>query len=73
MGKMSFEETFSRLQEIVKQLENGDLPLQKSLDIFEEGIGLFKQCQTELQQAEGKIAKLVKTLEDQWEVVPFDV
>ncbi|MGE5418126.1 MAG: exodeoxyribonuclease VII small subunit [Acidobacteriota bacterium] len=73
MGKLSFEETFNRLQEIMKQLENGDLPLQKSLDIFEEGIGLFKQCQTELQAAEGKIAKLVKTLEDQWEIAPFDV
>jgi exodeoxyribonuclease VII small subunit len=40
----SYEEAFARLQEIVKKLEDGDLPLQQSLELFEEGIKLFRQC-----------------------------
>ncbi len=69
----SYEEAFARLQEIVKKLEDGDLPLQQSLELFEEGIKLFRQCQGELQKAEGRISVLVKSLEEGWEAVPFDL
>lgn len=73
MAVKNYEDAFARLQDIVKQLEDGDLPLQQSLALFEEGIKLFRQCQGELQKAEGKISVLVKSLEDGWEAVPFDI
>ncbi|MGE5423581.1 MAG: exodeoxyribonuclease VII small subunit [Ignavibacteriales bacterium] len=73
MAVKNYEDAFARLQDIVKQLEDGDLPLQQSLALFEEGIKLFRQCQGELQKAEGKISVLVKSLEEGWEAVPFDI
>lgn len=73
MENITFEEALARLQEIVRQLENGDLPLERSLELFEEGIGLFKRCQTELQIAEGRISKLIKTLEGEWSTEPMEL
>jgi exodeoxyribonuclease VII small subunit len=70
---MSFEQDFNRLQEIVRQLEEGELPLRTSLELFEEGIGLFRRCQEELSKAEGKISLLVKSVDQGWESVPFDL
>lgn len=70
---MSFEQDFNRLQEIVKHLEEGDLPLKTSLELFEEGIGLFRRCQEELSKAEGKISQLVKSIDQGWETIPFDL
>lgn len=73
MENITFEEALARLQEIVRQLENGDLPLERSLELFEEGIGLFKRCQNELQIAEGRISKLIKTLEGEWSTEPMEL
>lgn len=70
---MSFEQDFNRLQEIVGQLEEGDLALKTSLELFEEGIGLFRRCQEELSKAEGKISQLVKSIDQRWETIPFDL
>ena len=42
--KMSFEESLNRLDEIVRHLEKGDLPLSESLTLFEEGTGLLSSC-----------------------------
>jgi len=70
---MSFEQDFNRLQEIVKHLEEGELPLSTSLELFEEGIGLFRRCQEELSKAEGKISQLVKSIDQGWETIPFDL
>lgn len=57
--QLSFEEAMSRLDVIVKELEKGDLPLEESLSLFEEGAGLMKQCTKALDQAEQKVAKLL--------------
>ncbi len=70
---MNFEQSYNRLQEIVKQLEEGELPLKTSLELFEEGIGLFRRCQEELSKAEGKISQLIKSVEQGWEPIPFDL
>jgi len=70
---VTFEQNFNRLQEIVRQLEEGDLPLQTSLELFEEGIHLFRRCQEELSKAEGKISELVKSVDQEWETIPFDI
>lgn len=59
--KFVFEEAVSRLEEIVKQLEKGDVPLDKSLELFEEGTGLIKKCGSALDKAEQRVTLLVKT------------
>jgi len=55
-----FEESLQRLEVIVKEMERGDLPLEQSLKLFEEGIALSGSCKAELEAAEGKIEILLK-------------
>lgn len=54
----TFEEALARLEVIVSRLEQGDLPLEDALGLFEEGAGLMKQCSQALDKAEQKVAKL---------------
>jgi len=56
----SFEASLEALEQIVKELEQGDLPLEKSLELFEQGIGLSRQCQERLSQAERRIEVLLR-------------
>jgi exodeoxyribonuclease VII small subunit len=56
----SFEASLEALEEIVQQLEGGDLPLEKSLEFFEQGIKLSRQCQERLSQAERRIEVLLR-------------
>ncbi|MGK7345629.1 MAG: exodeoxyribonuclease VII small subunit [Candidatus Nitrospinota bacterium M3_3B_026] len=58
--EMKFEAALKRLEEIVGKLEDGDLELEKSIELFEEGIKMAKTCQKKLDEAEKKIEKLVK-------------
>ena len=58
--QMSFEQSLSRLDEIVRHLEKGDLPLNDSLSLFEEGTGLIRRCGAMLDEAEQKVVKLKK-------------
>ncbi|MGN0981854.1 MAG: exodeoxyribonuclease VII small subunit [Candidatus Limivicinus sp.] len=58
--KLSFEQSLSRLDEIVRHLEKGDLPLSESLALYEEGTGLIKSCSKMLDEAEQKVVKLKK-------------
>ncbi len=55
-----FEECLERLEKIVGELEKGDIPLEKSLALFEEGMRLSNNCRKELEQAEGKVEILLK-------------
>ena len=55
-----FEECLQRLEKIVQELEKGDVPLEKSLTLFEEGKNLSSACRKELEQAEGKVEILLK-------------
>jgi len=55
-----FEECLQRLEAIVKEMERGDLPLEESLKLFEEGVALSASCRKELEDAEGKIEILLK-------------
>ena len=57
---LSFEQSLSRLDEIVRHLEKGDLPLNDSLSLFEEGTGLIRRCGEMLDEAEQKVVKLKK-------------
>ncbi len=56
---MDFEKKLNRLEEIVNKMEQGDLGLEESLKIFEEGIKISRQCQTQLNEAELKVKKLI--------------
>ena len=56
----SFEESLTKLEEIVAQLERGDLSLEDSVRMFEEGSRLSAECRKQLEEAEGKVEMLVK-------------
>jgi exodeoxyribonuclease VII small subunit len=58
-SERNYEEAVSRLEEIVGQLEAGNLPLEASLTLFEEGIGLAKYCSEKLDAAEGRLQVLL--------------
>ena len=57
---MDFEKKLKRLEEIVHKMEEGELALDKSLELFEEGIKLSRECQSQLTDAEQKVLKLLK-------------
>ena len=56
----TFEASLEALEQIVRQLESGDLPLEKSLELFEQGIRLSRECQERLSQAERRIEILLR-------------
>ena len=60
MAGVKFEQAMARLEAIVGELEKGDLPLDESLKIFEEGIRLSKNCLKVLEEAERKVEVLVQ-------------
>ena len=60
MSEIKFEKAMSRLENIVDELERGDLDIDKSLEIFEEGIKMSRLCSKKLNEAEAKIEKLTK-------------
>ncbi len=69
---LSFEESLARLDEIVRHLEKGDLPLSESLALFEEGTALMSSCSKLLDEAEQKVVRLRKGADRQPEEIPFD-
>lgn len=70
--KLSFEQSLSRLDEIVRHLEKGDLPLNDSLSLYEEGTGLIKACSKMLDDAEQKVVKLKKSPDREPIELPFE-
>lgn len=58
--QFKFEEGLKRLEKIVDNLERGDIPLEESLKLYEEGVRLIRLLQTRLQEAETKIEKLLE-------------
>ena len=69
---LSFEQSMQRLEEIVRLLERGDVPLEESLALFEEGSGLIAQCSKLLDNAEQKVIKLKKGSDGTPVELPFD-
>jgi exodeoxyribonuclease VII small subunit len=57
---VKFEECLERLEKIVQELEKGEVPLEKSLTLFEEGMQLSVTCRKQLEDAEGKVEILLK-------------
>jgi exodeoxyribonuclease VII small subunit len=67
-----FEKQLTALENVVERLERGDLSLEESLQLFEEGIKLSDACKKELEAAEGKIQLLVDRGKSGMKVVDFD-
>ena len=68
--ELSFEESLDQLEEIVKKLEAGDVPLDNAIEEFNKAMKLSKVCDDKLKRAEEAITKLVK---ENGEVVDFQV
>ena len=68
----TFEASLEALEQIVHQLESGDLPLEKSLELFEHGIRLSRECQDRLSQAERRIEVLMRDNQSRTVAAPFE-
>ncbi len=66
-----FESALKSLEEIVTKLESGDLTLDKSLELFEEGVGISRFCNAKLAEAERKVEILTKSAEGGLKEAPF--
>jgi exodeoxyribonuclease VII small subunit len=71
MAQKTFEQSMKLLERIVQELEDGDLPLEKAIKKFEEGIKLTKLCSEKLDETEKKISILLKNPEGQMTEKPF--
>lgn len=70
---VAFEVAVGKLEEIVRNMEKGELTLEQSLDCFEEGIRWAKVCEKKLNEAKGRIEMLVKKDGGELKTVKFDV
>ena len=68
----SFESSLEELERIVRDLEQGELPLEKSLELFEQGVKLSRECQERLSQAERRIEILMRDNQGRPTVRPFE-
>lgn len=72
MSKKTFEQSLKQLEQIVEELESGDIPLEKALSRFEEGIKLSQACTAKLDEIEQKISILLKSPSGGLEERPFE-
>ncbi len=72
MAEKKFEAALTRLEEIVQELEKGDIPLDQSLKLFEEGIRLSRICNKRLEDAERKVEILMKDKDGAIKAEPFE-
>jgi exodeoxyribonuclease VII small subunit len=70
--KPEFERSLARLEEIVRKLENTNLSLDDAMKLFEEGVVLSRDCQKQLEQAEGRVEILMKKAGGDLAVEPFE-
>ena len=68
----SFEQMMSRLEEITSELESGDLPLEKAIERYEEGVTCYRECHRILAGAEKKVEILTKSADGTLEAEPFE-
>lgn len=72
MTEKKFEQAMQRLEAIVENLEKGELSLEESLKAFEEGMNLAQFCSKKLEEAEQKVAILVKEGQNRYGERPFE-
>jgi exodeoxyribonuclease VII small subunit len=66
----TFESCLEELEKVVKELETGDLPLERSLELFERGVSLSESCRKQLEDAETRIEALMRK-DGKLQVEPF--
>jgi exodeoxyribonuclease VII small subunit len=66
----SFESSLDELEKVVKELESGDLPLDRSLDLFSRGMQLSESCRKQLEEAETRVEMLIRK-EGTYQPEPF--
>ena len=71
MAQKTFEQSMKQLEQIVQELESGDLPLEKAIKRFEEGIKLSKFCSKKLDETEKKISILLEDAQGNVVQAPF--
>jgi len=71
--EITFEDAVARLEEVVEKLESGELPLNESLLLFEEGIKLARECSRQLTEAQGRLETLVKKPDGSTDTEALDV
>lgn len=71
--RLSFEESLSRLEELVELLESGDISLEDSLNYYKEGIELSSFCSKELEEAEKQVIMLQKSTGGKFTEKPFQI
>lgn len=69
--RIDFEQALGELERIVKELESGNLSLERSLELFERGVKLARVCKEKLAAAELKVNKLIKEREGEFTEEPF--
>ncbi|HEY6127369.1 MAG TPA: exodeoxyribonuclease VII small subunit [Candidatus Acidoferrum sp.] len=70
--KPDFERSLARLEEVVRKLESPQLSLDEAMKLFEEGVGLSRECQKQLEEAEGKVEILLKKADGKLVAEPFE-
>lgn len=70
--KPDFERSLARLEEVVRRLENANLSLDDAMKLFEEGVELSRDCQKQLEQAEGRVEVLLKKADGKLVAEPFE-
>lgn len=70
---INLEKSIDDLEKLVEELESGDLPLEKAMKKFEDGIKLTRRCQAALQEAEQKVEVLVQSAGGEEALKPFDL
>jgi exodeoxyribonuclease VII small subunit len=70
--KPDFERSLARLEEVVRKLESPQLSLDEAMKLFEEGVGLSRECQKQLEEAEGRVEILLKKADGKFAAEPFD-
>ena len=71
MAKKTFEQAMKQLEKIVQDLESGDMPLEKAIKTFEEGIQLSKFCSKKLDETEKRITILMQNSDGKLSETPF--
>ena len=71
MKLKDFESNLKQLEEIVAQLEGGDLTLDHALELFEEGVKISRYCNAKLEEAERKVEALIKSADGTMVEAPF--
>lgn len=67
-----FERSLARLEEVVRRLESPQLSLDEAMKLFEEGVELSRECQKQLEEAEGRVEILLKKADGKMSAEPFE-